>query len=253
MKEQPLNMRTNDDQTIVPANLDKEKGLLRSYRELTSALSYMISLYQEGKLTEGFKETLLETGENHLGDICKVFGFDGVLKKRKDEIFSEIRQRNEENRELRKQLGQKVSNEDLRERMKLLSDSVSNWWNIEGFGHITTTEQKFNGNGYYQCQLSGMLCEDYRTRGMKNSLDDKIKKLRDYGFEIDTEREKSIVDCDNNRKVLQKLLQSKYPSCEIVEYRSYAGRGKEKAEFRDIDIIIYNLDEIIIDKKPIEK
>ena len=65
MKEIPLNFKRNEDPTIVPADEEKLKALTKSYNELASGVSYMLSLYKEGKLTEGFKDTLLQLTESY--------------------------------------------------------------------------------------------------------------------------------------------------------------------------------------------
>lgn len=72
------------------------------------------------------KETHLFLTEGYVLNFLDELGYEGVLKKKKDEMYSDIRSLNNENRELRRQLGEKVSNEDVREKLKNISNIIKN-------------------------------------------------------------------------------------------------------------------------------
>ena len=240
MKERPLNFKINDDKTLVVRDDKTEKKLVKAYDEIRFGVATLVDHHKKGILEVGFKETLLSLSEHYVKNLCDIMGYDGALKKEFEERHKEIRSLNEENRELRRQIGEKVSNDDVREKLKNISSSIRKWWNIEGFGHMG--DDYFIGNGFFKARLSGMITEAYYDN-KELTEKDKVSKLRKIGFEIKDDDGKHALDTDNNRELLKKLLQRKYPSLEIISYSSYCGR-KEDAQLRDIEIMIYNLDDI---------
>lgn len=248
MKERPLNFNQNNDQTIVNYNDAKHKEVLNHINELVSTGAYMRELLTDGKLTEGFKETLLACLENYTKDVCVTMGYDSVIEREKKERYSEIRELNTDNRELRRQLGEKVSNEDAREKMKNMCDAVRKWWQTNGFGFLK--DDVFIGNGYYKATFSGWLTHRDTTDDLSSKQ--KSEKFAKMGFDIsegekaDYSSDRHILDTDNNKRLLKKMLKEKYPSLEILEYRSHAWRNKDNgiAQICDIEIMIYDLNDI---------
>lgn len=241
MKERAINFNRNEDKTLVVHNPETEKKLIKAKDEIYYAIQELTSQYKQQKLQEGFKETLLSLCEHYTKNLCDVMGYNGILKKEYEERYKEIRELNTENRELRKQLGEKVSNEDCREKIKNLRESVEKWWNIEGFGHIS--EISFGGYGDCKMKLSGMITHSYRAE-IPKSEKQKVQQLVDMGFSLDNNEHKWVLDTDKNRSLLLNLLKRKYPSAYIQYYKSYGGRKGDWPEMRDIEVIITDLNDI---------
>lgn len=237
MKEREINIKRNDDPTLV---VDKDgemaKKLKRIYEDLNLNLGFCHDQLVKGNLSEGMKESHLYLAEHSMIEFLKAFNYDSVLAKKSDERHKDIRALNEENRQLRKQLGQKVSNEDLREKIKNISTSFEKWWNTEGFGH--TSEIRFNANGYVEVKLSGRITSGYHS-DPKIKAKDKVNILKNKGFEVSGDRE--ILATDNNTRLLINLLQSKYPSSEIIEFNISFWDGKNR--YSDIKVLIRDLDD----------
>lgn len=247
MKERGLNFHSNDDKTIVAANLETQEKAVSKYHEIKNLLGMVITRYQEGKLEEGFKETCLQCSEHYLKELCDIFGYSGEIKEKQEQRHKEIKQLNTDNRELRRQLGEKVSNEDLREKMKNVSKAIRKWWNIEGFGHMS--EDCFVTSGYFKAKLSGMICSDYYSDSETRGTDqNKVDKLRAMGYEISTDDGRQVADTEANRQLLHDQIKAKFPSADIVSFYSYWARGKEKAEIRDVEFYIYDLNDVITEK-----
>jgi hypothetical protein len=213
MKETELRFR-GDDPAPVVYDEARQVEATKKYQELRMAIETLFERHKAGELTEGFKEVLLSCSENYTLEFLKVWGYENVLEKEKQERYREIRERNIENRELRKQLGEKVSNEDVRERLKLIADHARDWWNEDGLGFITDfefTPYSFNA------KISGNL-----SVGMGEK---EIEELKAQGFEVCDEH---LMDTDKNKELLLNLVRSKFPTAEIREYdiKDYPRTGR---------------------------
>lgn len=137
MEERKINFKKNDDNTPVldPDGMLYEK-LTEKQKKINERISLLLYMLKEGSLNEGTKEALLELFHKNAIDILNELRYEDSLNKKYNEYIQEIRSLNQENRELRKQLGMKVSNEDARERLKLITKSFKEWWNNEGTGNI---------------------------------------------------------------------------------------------------------------------
>lgn len=134
MEERKLSFKRNDDPTIVEDKDGKlAKELAKIYNDIQFNLGFCYEQLTKGELTEGMKETHLSLTESYVLSFLKKMGYEGVLEREQNERLSEIRSLNDENRELRRQLGEKVTNEDFREKIKNICSKFKRWWNIEGF------------------------------------------------------------------------------------------------------------------------
>lgn len=236
MKERGLSAILNKDETIVSDPDGKiAQSLKKIYSELTTNLSFCYEQLENGRLTEGMKETHLSLSENYLIEFLKSMNYDGILEKEKQQRYTEIRSLNEENRALRTQLGEKVSNEDVRERIKIMESNFNKWWSIYGFGHVS----EFAFTPYCaKIKLSGMVFESH----YKKEVDTDEKKcdyLNRLGFEI---QDQFVVMSEKSLKLFESLITDKYPSTDIVQIETYMRDGV--LTFKKIDIFITNLDEL---------
>jgi hypothetical protein len=250
MKEIPLNFNTNENPTIVVLTEKQTKDFKKASDDLRFAMAHLTQELAKGLLSEGMKETLASLIETYSQSITESLGYKGALHSKKEERFAEIRKLNEDNRELRKQLGEKNTPEDVRESLKNLADNFKRWWNIEGFGHCS--DESFGGYGF-KAKLSGMITDAYYSRDKDaDTEDEKADKLRKFGFEVVGEgkhsRDYKIPATENNLLKLTELLKSKYPCVDIFETTLYSGRGKETSEIRSVEIFISNFDELFESK-----
>lgn len=246
MKEQGLTFRTNiDNDTLVVFDEKTLKAYTKANNDLYFVSAELAKNIKENRLTEGYKEVMLGLIESHCTDLTKSLGHEGVLAREKEERFADIRRLNGENRELRKQLGEKASPEDIRESLKNYADIFKRWWNIKGFGHCS--DEQFSGHSF-TVKLSGMLTDAYYDKDLVGDEKEKAKYLRSLGFEVRNENSKSdrkILHTDKNVQLLIKLLKERFPSVYILDIKSWFGSNDEP-EFRDIRICITNYDDFIV-------
>ncbi|MFL0076996.1 hypothetical protein [Tenacibaculum maritimum] len=118
MEERKINFKQNDNSTlVVDENGELAKKLKKIYNHITLSLCFCCDQLQKGTLTEGMKEHFSLLAEYHMIRFLKALNYDNIL-------YKEIRSLTEENIELRRQLGEKESNEDAIEKMKNISESI---------------------------------------------------------------------------------------------------------------------------------
>lgn len=238
MKEHQLNLTRNEDPTLVEDTDGKlAKNLNDIYSKLKMNLGFCHEQLVAGKLSKGMLNTHITLTESYVLDFLKAVGYDGILEAEHNERFVEIRGLHEQNRALREQLGQKVTNEDFRERAKIMTNSVKDWWRMYGFGH--TSEIVF-AEYSMKIKFSGMIFESHFGEDTKGT---KIKYLEDLGFEISGDNDKFVCANDNNIDTLTKLLTDKYPSASIWEM--IISPSNKNREIREIEIFIDNLDDVV--------
>jgi len=250
MKERELQFNTNDDPTIVVLDKKESEKFDKSWKDLAFLLNRIKKDVEDNELTATMRQTYSSLLEVHTTSILDVFKYEGVLQKEKEERYEQIRSLNIENRDLRKQLGEKVSMEDIREGLKNLSEGIKRWWNIEGFGH--TSELEFGPYGA-KVKFSGMITDSYYDKEKDLTEEDKHKLLQDYGFELtigNGRRDARVKMTENNVHLLEKLLTTKYPSADISIITTHYSRNVKESDIRHIEVYIRNFDDLAINPKP---
>ena len=247
MEERKINFNKNDDKTPV---LDPEGTLYEKLnwqiKNLSKNFSLMLYLLKEGKLTEGTKEASLELFHKNAIEILNELGYEDSLNKKYNEYIQEIRSLNHENRELRKQIGMKVSNEDARERLKLITESFGEWWHNEGTGNI---DDIIFGPYKMTATLRGYIYPSGREREIKNQ----VEMLKQKGFDVSSVANfgHHLTASEKNFNMLKELFKSAFPHSDIDEINTATYLGGESREeyvyvITKIIVNFNNLDDIKI-------
>lgn len=240
MEERKLNFERVDKPAIVEDPNGELMGELSTlYCDIQTNLGVCFNLLKEGKLTEGMKEMNLSLVDHNVNAFLTKMGYEGVLAEKAEKRYAEIRSLNIENRALRQQLGEKVSNEDVRERLKIMEQSFNAWWSDFGFGHCN----EFSVGGYRaKALLTGMV---FGSRLSSISGKEKEDYLFNLGFEIEDQR---VVYNDKALYLLNKLLSDKYPSSDIYSITLTTSAVNGIPVIQEITVYINNLDDIKIDE-----
>lgn len=170
-------------------------------------------------------------------EILNSLGYEGDINKKYNEYIQEIRSLNHENRELRKQIGMKVSNEDARERLKLITESFGEWWHNEGTGNI---DDIIFGPYKMTATLRGYIYPSGREREIKNQ----VEMLKQKGFDVSsvTNFGHHLTASEKNFNMLKELFKSAFPHSDIDEINTatYLG-GESREEY------VYVITKIIVD------
>lgn len=252
MKEHELNFSRNEDKTLVKLDDDQKSVALKGIKDLHFSLSELMGRIKSDSLEEGFKNTLLSLSESYLTDILKPLGYDSHLAEEKNKRHVEIRSLNEANRELRKQLGEKVSAEDVREKLKNLSGIIRKWWKKDGLGHTSDISY-----GEYVGATVKLCCMSFGDFGMLSHSENPVsnKELKKKWIEsLTTEKglltqgkndghDVEIVDNDQNRNILISQIKKRFPSSFITKVTNHYGR-ESQPQIRDIYFMIGELTDI---------
>lgn len=238
MEERKINFKKNDDNTPVLDPDGTLHGMLCVKMEtLVKNFSLLLYLLQKGELNEGTKESNAELFEQNSIEILNSLGYEGDINKKYNEYIQEIRSLNHENRELRKQIGMKVSNEDARERLKLITESFGEWWHNEGTGNI---DDIIFGPYKMTATLRGYIYPSGREREIKNQ----VEMLKQKGFDVSsvTNFGHHLTASEKNFNMLKELFKSAFPHSDIDEINTatYLG-GESREEY------VYVITKIIVD------
>jgi hypothetical protein len=240
MKERQLTRFIQDENPEI-FQLD-EKGIA-SYEKAKKDILFLMHTIDEWAknktLEVGQKNMYCGLMETYIRDYTKSLGYTGELEAAAQQRHSEIRGLNKENRELRRMLGEKVSLEDVREKIKNIDNQFKEWWNRKGFGHQNNS--RVTPSGFY-CEISGLVFGSHYDEDDMND-EEKVVYLSNLGFVVD---DRHVTMSDSNLCILKKLLTDKFPSCEFFncETTYYGGSWVIK----DVTIRIQDLNDFAQDK-----
>ena len=247
MEERKINFKKNDDKTPVLDPDGTLHGMLCVKMEtLVKNFSLLLYLLQKGELNEGTKESSAELFEQNSIEILNSLGYEGDINKKYNEYIQKIRSLNHENRELRKRIGMKVSNEDARERLKLITESFDEWWHNEGTGNI---DEIIFDRYRMTATLRGGIFPSSREKEIKNQ----VEMLKKKGFDISsvTNYGHHLTASEKNFNMLKELFKSAFPHSDIDEINTATYLGGESREeyvyvITKIIVNFNNLDDIKI-------
>jgi len=235
MEERRIDMSTNEDKTLIKFDEAKKRAVLKSIKDGYFVLQTLIDLFSKDELKKGFSETLLSLMESHVADIHKGFDYGSVLAKEKEERHSQIRAANMENRELRRQLGEKVSPEDVRECLKNMKDEIYAWWKEVGFGYVSELEF---GPYIIKVKLYGRVVIE---RGNER------ERVKEIGYEVVEEEDRNICMAHSHKNIelLDNELKKRFPSSEISKIDVNFRRTQGISYINYIEVIIRNYEDVV--------
>jgi hypothetical protein len=234
MEEQPINFNINDDPELLVISDEKiKKEILDLAKNLSFSGSELFNRLKESKLEKGLCQTLLSLLESYVVSLHKNLNYDSTLKEEHNKRYIEIRRLNSENHELRQQLGNKVSAEDVREKLKNMKDTIYDWWKEEGFGYVSETT--FHP---YQCSIKLSCSLSFHHK------DNQIDYLKSKGYEI-LELERGCFELKQTDKNIELLIcevKKRFPSSRLFKLESH--NWHDVVSVRDAEFGIRNFEDI---------
>ncbi|ALP38006.1 hypothetical protein ASL14_19240 [Paenibacillus sp. IHB B 3084] len=238
-----------ENEAKVILNPDQKAVALKSTKDLFFAVKQLHDWIAQDELTKEMAGILPNLIESHFTDVANKLDYNSKLIEEKEKRHQEIRRANTRIRELEKQLGEQKPVDGLSEQLEHLSRIISDWWDEHGFHHVS--EPRFTSSGIFIAKFSFML--EYLNRYSDTPETDKqnrkqrIHELIEEGWDIISEdggRSPKLVDNDNNRSRLVRLIKSRFPSAKIVRTRNWCTDDEDRFVYRDIEVYIYNLHDI---------
>lgn len=216
MQERPFPKYIEDESKEIFTLSEKE---MKSYGKAKSDLLHAFKTLDDrllaNELETGFKSILCSLLESYMLTLTKSLKYTGELEAEKEQRVGEIRSLNTENRELRKQLGEKVSLEDMREKVKNLKQIFGKWWDDNGCGY--DKDHRLEEYGYHVTLSGHIFGRDILSAG--EPAEQVAERLEGDGFQIHKDGGSyQLAYSDTNIMLLSDLLKSRFPSAEIDEY-----------------------------------
>jgi len=232
MQERPLNFPQAQDETPVNLSDNEKKILIKCADNLKNISLYFKGLLENNRLTVGLQENFCMLTEYEVTCVHNLLNYESLLVKHTEERFAEIRKLNEENTELRRQLGDRVSNDDIRERLKNISSDIKNWWSKVGCGFVRRVSLE---------QYVMYVEVSFSITGIGKEKQETFELLKAQGVVINEETA-VIEDCDVNRDWFHSLINKTFPSGMVWEIKSNG--SKETFGLRDGTFVLRNLDDL---------
>lgn len=254
MIERKIDFNINEDKTPV---LDPDgklyKTLTEKMKDMNEKFSLLLYLLKNGTLTEGAKESCIVLFESKAVEILNELGYEGYLNKKDNEYTQRIRSVHNENRELRKQLGMKLSNEDARERFKLICEAIEEWWKNEGTDNV---EEITLTRYCIEVRLRGSIFRSRRNEKEK----DQLAVLQEKGFDITYSEWMGghyLSATDKNFKMVEDVTKRCFPHSRIISINTKCIKEKSSVDnkyiIENIEMHILDLDDIKISSEQTTK
>lgn len=222
------------DETPVTFTDEQKAKIKKHANELKQHVGMLLYLVDKDTLQVGTRDSIMSIIDHNTQDLCNIFDYSTYLKQQQEKTQNEIREVNIENHELRRQLGQKVSTEDVREKVKQVIDGFKHWGRTRGFGWMR--EVKISDWGVLHAEMP--------TRISRVDSHDKETRQRmlDFGFEFEDVNEDDAMPIanDHNLQKIRELVKSLSPDA-ISDEVTVCRRG-DVPHMKDVKIILREWD-----------
>lgn len=241
---------TPHDPSIVTLNADQKAVALKKVRDTISALGHLGNLIETESLEVGHGLNVLHVAEYSLADISKLTKIETDSAAERERRHAQLRAANMRVHELERQMGEAAGVAHVQMGIRDLGKKLNSWWDLEGFGHISSI--RFTDYGNCEVVFSCMLFGRYHIIDSPTPLSDKerkalwLKSLEERGFLLcdDPDEKDHIQDCDATREALCQLFASRLPSAKVIEFTNHRSRLRG-FHLRDVKVFIYNLEDIV--------
>lgn len=238
----------SEDKPDITLDADRLAVVMRRIRDTQIGLGTIASAFKdESTLSYGLAHSILRVSEGYIRDLGGLLGVETESAAEIQRRYGELRQANMRVHELEAQLGTAQSPELTQLSLGAMKERLTNWWSLEGFGHISEIEfGPYGAHVTFSCNLFGdfVLVDSPTPVSDKELKEQWHQSLRDRGFElIQSSGEFKAVDNDTTRKVLCDLFQSRIPSARITKIENNCSR-RSGFTLRSVDVFITKLADI---------
>lgn len=243
------------DEEYIKFNEDEKEVCLKELKDLYNSTGTLFEYIKKDTLTEEMKEILFSLMEFHISNVSKSLNLESESAKKIEERHREIREANMKIYRLEQQIGNTYSVENIKQQLKYINNIISEWWDLEGFHHIS--DACFTPYGIYKAEfcimleyMSGIFSKKPVTERNKHKA--WIEYLNEQGYIVHCDkngREPYLVDCKENRHKITQLIKKAFPTAVISKWDNWYENDNDEYQIRHFDVYIYNLNEI----KNIEK
>ena len=211
MRELPLTMKEYSGENTKLTSEQKD-----ALKKIIDFASMVLELNRSGKGVPVDAAGYSSLMEADAIDYCKASNYVGELEKEAEERHRIIRALNFENRELRHQLGEKITSEDARERVKIMQRKLAEWWKNEFSGWVSDSTSYCTPYGYL-----ATLHMSTRIHHAENR-EEIIARVKEFGIEIidDTRDDDTYpLFSPSNVEKLLSFIRRRFPSADILDVK----------------------------------
>ncbi|MEK3976081.1 hypothetical protein [Psychrobacillus sp. FSL K6-1267] len=234
---------------------DQKAVVEREIKQAYSAMATLLEWVKTDSLREDMKEALPSLVDSYMKTVKETIGFTGEESEREKEMTESIGQYYQKQiNDLEKALESQQSVSSISAIVKVAFERIEKWWDIEGFNYIR--EKEITAGGIVKLELGFMLdsfTSYYSTTPVsdKEQLKTKVQYLTDQGFEFTPKKRGyglDLIDNDNNRKLLEKVIKTAFPSARVWSYtnhlRSTNNEQDDRFILRGVEMTIIDLSDI---------
>lgn len=239
----------------IKLNEDQKTVIEREIKSAYSSMATLLEWVKDGSLREDMKETLLKLIDGYMKTVKETIGFTGEESEREKEMTESIGQYYQKQiSDLQQALKSQHSLSGISANIEIAFKKLDRWWDIEGFNYMR--DKQITAGGVIKLELGFMLdsfASNYSATPItdKKELKTKVQYLVDKGFQFTPKKRGyglDIIDNDNNRKLLAKMIKDAFPSSRVWKYDNHLRRtNKENDDYfilRGVEITISELSDI---------
>ena len=255
VNNQLINLTLFDNQDgakLVNLTDDQKAVLIKIIGEVGFMIANLRDWVNNDSLTKNMQVAIPSLLESNLTQLFKVLDYDSTLARERDGRFTAIKAANQKVKDLQEQLASLKPIDGLSEQLRQLQQKVYGWWKHEGLGHVS--DFVFTEGGYVRCTLNCTLHRGYSSLVFSDTpISDEAKQadhvvqLKALGLEFQAKSDNylQVLDTAENRKIIQHLLEARFPSVLITKYHGWHGDNTNDVYLLDeVEVYIYNLGEI---------
>lgn len=178
--------------------------------------------YDDGILSDG-----MDLLRHYYGDLARHIGKERFLSDKLEDAYRQLRKARKETDRIRKQIGESVTTDKAIAHIRTLVKQFETWYQLCGF-HYARIEHAAQGIYADFSQDIEMPCPEeeriYVTFGDEETavqVAHAVPYLFDKGYSLYRDTFHSeMLDCDANRKKLQRLFEKTFPGSRVMSFSS---------------------------------
>lgn len=211
----------NEPLDIHPIDLAKADSILRKIGESTSF--FRVRLQEQPKMTD--VHTHMGLLESYLTDLIPLVKYDSVLEEEREKRYAEIKAANTEIHRLEKLVGNGISPEGVSSKLREYDDGIRLWYGAHGFQYASLKQYtpygiiyEFNDDLQYDPD-NGCSSRKEWEKYFFEKFSILATKESAYDIYYDSYHGE-LLDTDNNKELIHKLLKENFPNHSIHEFHS---------------------------------
>ncbi len=203
MKEGLSQLTPTTGSTIIDLDNETKEKLCKELQSLIKTLSTILVLINHNEFNSRAKTIFLKSIHRITHKLFKIFDFKSQMIRDDSKRVQQVRDFKEDNKRLRKRLGEKVTPNDIKEYINNSKQTICDFWQTEGFGTAVDISYKTHG-------------AVVKFYGMNEKTEQVHKNRKRLGIEFGSDTEISVKDNDKNKKIIENLILERFPSAEIL-------------------------------------